>query len=297
VSREAAMRRRTQLFLPANRPERAEKAALAGADAVILDLEDSVPAAARPQARDGLFHSVAALRAARPGLHILVRVNSDADLAADVTAAVAAAADGVLVPMVESASHINEVERLLDEAEQQYGRQARSTEVQVLVETPRSLLEIAAIAAAGTRTVALMLGTEDLSAELEIDPTSPDFDLRWAHGLVICAARANGLAAYGLMRSLANFRDLPALERDAEQARAFGYLGTLCIHPVQVEVLNRAFAPTAKEVAHARAVIAALEEGEQSGTTAVQLDGRMVDTPMAHRAKRLLARAGAQPGR
>ena len=144
---------------------------------------------------------------------------------------------------------------------------------------------------AGQRVVALMLGIEDLSTELEIDPRSPDFDVRWAHGAVLVAARAHGLAPYGLMGSLANFQDLPALARDAEQARAFGYLGALCIHPAQVDVLNRAFSPTAAEVAEARAVVAALEAGLRSNTAAVSYQGRMIDTPMGERARRLLARA------
>lgn len=292
---EAALRRRAQLFLPANRPERAAKAATSGADAVILDLEDSVPVTARAGARSGLATTVTALRAARGDLHVLVRVNSDDDLAADVDAAVDAGADGVLVPKVESAARVTEVEHLLDAAEAAAGAAPGTTEVQLLVETPRGLLEVAAIAAAGTRTVAMMLGTEDLAVELEVDPSSPDFDIRWAHGLVLCAARAHGLVPYGLMGGLANFRDLPALEREAQQARAFGYLGSLCIHPAQVPVVRRAFAPTTAEVAHARAVVAALDAAEAAGTSAVQLEGRMIDTPVALRARRLLARAGEPP--
>jgi len=291
-ARAAALTRRTQLFLPANRVERAAKAALSGADAVILDLEDSVPVDGRAAARDLLDEGVAALRAARPDLHVLVRVNSDDDLATDVEAAVAAGAAGVLVPKVESADRVREVEALLDRTETRLAVPPGRTEVQVLVESPRGLLEAAAIAAAGTRTVAMVLGGEDLATELEVDPGSPDFDVRWAHGMLLCAARAHGLAPYGLLGSLAEFRDLAALERDATRSRAFGYLGALCIHPAQVPVLAGAFSPSPAEVAHARAVLAALAEGERAGTTAVQLDGRMVDTPMAGRARRLLARAG-----
>ncbi|MCM3516620.1 CoA ester lyase [Nocardioides sp. P86] len=292
MSAEAALRRRTQLFLPANRAERATRAATSGADAVVLDLEDSVPPGERPAARAGLGAAVAALREARPGLHVVVRVNAGADLGTDLAAAVGAEADAVLVPKVEAASDVEEVDRLLDRAEAARGTTGRRTEVQLLVESPRGLLSVAQVAAAGARTVALALGTEDLSAELEVDPTDPDFDLRWAHGLLLCAARAHGLAAYGLLGSLAVVHDLTALARDARRSRAFGYLGALCIHPAQVPVLHEAFSPTAQEVDHARRVVAALAEGERAGTTAVQLDGRMVDTPVALRARRLLARAG-----
>lgn len=291
-AREAARRRRTQLFVPANKPPFIAKAAASGADAVILDLEDSVPVDQRAVARAALDGAVTELTAIDPDLHVIVRVNSDATLVDDVRTAVAAGAHSVLLPKTESAGEVRHVESLLDEAERRADRPAGRTELQLLVETPRGLLEIAAIAGAGDRVVAMMLGIEDLSTELEIDPRSPDFDVRWAHGLLIVAARAHGLAPYGLMGSLANFRDLPALAVDARQARAFGYLGALCIHPVQVELLNEAFSPTADEVADAQAVVAALEQGQRDGTAAVRIGGRMIDTPMGERARRLLARAG-----
>src|SRR5699024_9119506 len=180
-----------------------------------------------------LAHSVADVRATRPERHVLIRVNADDDAPADLAAAAGAGADGVLLPKVEDAATVRRAEELLDNAEG-----AEQIEVQLLVETPRGLLALPEIAGAGRRAVALMLGIEDLSAELDLEPTSPDFDVRWAHGMLICAARAHGLAPYGLLGSLANFRDLPGLQRDAHRARAFGYLGALCIHPAQVEVLN-----------------------------------------------------------
>lgn len=275
-----AAARRTQLFLPADRPERAAKAATSGADAVILDLEDALPAVARPGARDGLERLVADVRAAAP-VPVLVRVNSD-DLADDVAAAVVARADGVLVPKVESADRVREVDDLLGDAD---------LDVQLLVETPRGLLAAAEIATAGRRSTAMVLGVEDLAAELEVDPTSPYADLRWAHATVLLAARAAGLTPYGLLGSLTNFRDLDALAEDARASRGFGYAGALCIHPAQVPVLNEAFSPTPAELDWARAVLDAMAEAERSGLAAAQLDGRMIDAPVVARARRLLDRA------
>lgn len=290
-AREAALRRRTQLFVPANKPAFLAKAAGSGADAVILDLEDSVPVDQRAAARGLLSSAVASLRTAAPSIHVVVRVNAGDPLESDVDAAVEAGADAVLLPMTESVEQVRRVEELIGRAETRVGAEQGRTQLQLLVETSRGLLDVATFAAAGERVVALMLGIEDLSTELEIDPRSPDFDVRWAHGAVLVAARAHGLAPYGLMGSLANFSDLAALARDARQARAFGYIGALCIHPTQVEVLNGAFSPTEAEVVRARAVVAALDEGLRSGTAAVKLDGRMIDTPMGERARRLLARA------
>lgn len=287
-ARERALRRRTQLFVPTTRPDFLESAAGSGADAVILDLEDSVPASQRPAARAALLGSVEELRDVNPGLHVVVRVTADETLVEDVVAAVAAGPDALLLPKVETTEAVRRVEGLVDESA------APELEVQLLVETPQGILNLPEIAAASDRVVALMLGVEDLSAELDLDPTSPDFDLRWAHGALVVAARAHGLAPYGLMGSVANFRDLAALRRDAEQARAFGYLGALCIHPAQVEVLNAAFSPSAEDIADAHAVLAALAEGERRGTAAVAHRGRMADAPTARRARRLIARAGGE---
>ena len=293
AAREAALRRRTQLFVPANRSALVPKAALSGADAVILDLEDSVPIVERAGARDALAQLVAGLRTARPGLHVLVRVNSDDSLDDDVQAAVSAGIDGVLVPKVETVAHVRQVGVLVAAAETRHGRERGCVELQLLIESPRGLLATAEIAAAGERTVALMLGVEDLSAELEIDPSSPDFDIGWAHGMIICAARAHGLAAYGLLGSLANYGDLVALTRDARRARGIGYSGSLCIHPRQVPELNRTFSPSEDEVETAREVLNALDQGAVGGTSAVGRGGLMIDVATARRALRLLARAGA----
>jgi citrate lyase subunit beta / citryl-CoA lyase len=277
----SALLRRTQLFLPANRPERAAKAAASGADAVILDLEDALVPAERPAARSGLESLVAGVRSAS-SVTVLVRVNNDATLADDVEAAVAAGASGVLVPMVESADTVREVDGMLGSS---------SLELQVLVETSRGLLAAAEIATASRRTTAMILGVEDLAAELEVDPTSPYADLRWAHATVLVAARAAGIAPYGLLGSLTNFRDLEALAEDARRSRGFGYVGALCIHPAQVPVLNASFGPSPEELEWAERVLAALAEAEAAGHGAAQLDGRMLDAPIAARARRLLARA------
>lgn len=291
TAREEAMRRRTQLFVPANKPALMIKAATSGADAVILDLEDSVPVDQRAVARAGIGAAVATLFEANPHLHVLVRVNSDTSLSADIDGAVAAGVGGLLIPKVESVEQVQQVTAFLQQSELRHDVQGGTTQLQLLIESPRGILEMAHFVGA-ERVVAIMLGIEDLAAELEIDPRSPDFDVRWAHGALICAARAHGLAPYGLMGSLANFSDLPSLTRDAEQARAFGYLGALCIHPKQVEILNRAFAPSQEEVNEARAVLEALAEGQRNGTSAVRYNGRMIDTPTAQRARRLLLRAG-----
>lgn len=292
-ARAEAMLRRSYLFLPANRIDRVSKAAASGADALILDLEDSVADTEVDAARDHLSASVRLARdtAAVP---VHVRVNAGPMISLDIAAAVAAGADGVVAPKIETAADVISVHALLDAAERRFGSRAGSTEVLLLVESARGMAALGEIASAGSRTIGLALGVEDLATDLEIDPQSKDFDLGWAHGLLICHARANGIVPLGLLRSLSEIRDLDAFERDAFRSRAFGYMGALCIHPAQILPLHRAFSPSQEEVRQARAVLAALEDAELVGSAAAQIDGRMVDTPMAIRANRVLRRAGNQ---
>lgn len=289
--RQAAMLRRTQLFVPANKPQFVSKAAASGADAVIVDLEDSLPPDQRASAHQLLGGTLAALREAAPNLHLLVRINPGEAAEIDVVAAVTAGADGILVPKVETQSEVRRIEELVKVAERDMGRSG--IELQLLVETPRGVLELPAIASAGSRVVALMLGTEDLAAELEVDPLSPHADFGWAHGALVCAARAYGLAPYGLLGSISIFDDLDQLRVLGDRSRAFGYLGSLCIHPSQVSVLNDTFSPSPGEIAEAHRVLAALARGHETGTAAIRYQGRLLDTPMAMRARRLLARAGS----
>lgn len=287
--REAAMRRRSQLFVPVNKPHFVTKAAASGADAVIVDLEDSLPPDHRASAHQLVDGMVSALRAAASGLHLLVRVNPGEATEADVRAAVASGADGILVPKVETQAEVHRVEALVEAAEHAEGR--TGVELQLLVETPRGVLQLPALAGAGSRVVALMLGTEDLAAEMDVDPLSPDVDFGWAHGALVCAARAYGLAPYGLLGSIATYDDIDRLRLLAARSRAFGYLGSLCIHPTQVSVLNDAFSPSPDEITEALRVLEAWAHGNEIGTAAVQYQGRLLDTPMAARARRLLARA------
>jgi citrate lyase subunit beta/citryl-CoA lyase len=105
------------------------------------------------------------------------------------------------------------------------------------------------------------------------------------------AARAAGIAPYGLMNSLSNFADLDALADDVHRSRAFGFVGAFCIHPSQVPVLNAGFAPSEDEVARASQIVAALEAAERQGAASAALDGRMIDVPVADRARRVLRRA------
>ncbi|TSD85883.1 CoA ester lyase [Mycobacterium sp. KBS0706] len=278
-------RLRSLLYVPADRERFVAGAAGRGADAVILDLEDGVAEAAKPAARAALAAAVPQAGAA--GACIFVRINSRlAHAAADVEAAVRAGADGLFVPKTDDPQWPRLIAERAGEVERETGRPEGWTRLVPMIETLAGLDRRAAIAAATPRNLALVCGGEDLSAEIGAEPAAEV--MRLAKLQILMAARAAGLAAFGLMGSLAGIDDLDALRRAAEEAARQGFEGASCIHPAQVAVLNRAFTPDEAALEHARRVVAALQPGQ--GTAKV--DGRMVDAPVVARARRVLARAG-----
>jgi len=294
-----AARRRTphaaHLFVPATRADLTAKAVRSAATAVILDLEDSVTASEKAAAREALAEAAATVRAG--GKHVCVRVNNSPDLLDDdVRAALAAGADGLVVPKVEDVELLRRLDRQITEWEdgREDGRVERdSVELELQVETPRGLLVAPETATAVRRTTSMMLGVEDFSTALGVDPDDPDGDLSWAHGRLLMAAAAADLWAYGLIGAFSNFRDLEAYTTSVRRSRAFGYVGAYCIHPAQAEIAARGFAPSDEEVDRARRVVRAYAEAEAGGQSATSVDGAMVDRPIAERAQRLLDRAAA----
>jgi len=227
--RERALARRSQLFVPANRPKFVTAAGRHGADAIILDLEDSVPPDERGTARDALADAV---RVLSEGHHVSVRVNKPFEvLVDDLDAAVAARPAALVLPKVESAVEVNIVDALVGEREIRHGIARGSIELQVLVETCLGLANVLEIAGASQRMVSLTLGVEDLAKELEVEPGTPEFDLSWAHSRVLMAARAAGVAPYGLLNSLSNFTDLDTLAANVRRSQRLRVCGGFLYPP------------------------------------------------------------------
>ena len=289
MSVEKALARRSQLFVPANRSDFLASADRHGADGIILDLEDSVPVGERWRARNALANAVPALSRTR---YVSVRVNKPFEvLIDDLDAAVASRPAALVLPKVESRAEITVLDALVREREHRHGIARGSIEFQILVETSLGVANVMEIAAASPRIVSLTLGIEDLAKELEVDPGGQDFDLTWAHGHILMAARAAGIAPYGLMNSLSNFADMDQFTADVRRSKAFGYVGAFGIHPKQMAVLNSGFTPSDAEVSKARQIIATLEEAQLHGAASAVVDGRMIDVPVADRARQILRRA------
>ena len=271
------MRLRSLLFVPADRPERFAKAAASGADAIILDLEDSVAPDARPAARG----HVAAFLADRPGnLTVLVRVNpvGGEDIGADLAAA--AGADGILLPKADGAAIV----RALPPC---------PPVLPIATETPAAIFRLGEYGTVADRLFALTWGAEDLPAAIgaatsrEEDGSYAD-PYRVVRALALFAAHAAGVPAIETVYPA--FRDDDGLRAYAERGARDGFAGMMAIHPAQIATINAAFTPSADAVAHARAVVAAF--AARPGAGALQLDGRMIDAPHLKQAQALLARAG-----
>jgi citrate lyase subunit beta/citryl-CoA lyase len=270
---------RSALFVPLADERFLAKAHERGADALLLDLEDSVPPAQKAAARARLPE--AARRLTAQGATVMVRVNSAPELVADdLKAAAQSPVAAVFLPKVESAQQVGAAEKLLG---------AHAARLVAMLESPAAVLDAVAIARAGQRLAGLVFGSEDYCGALGI--ASEKAALAWPAQLVATAARARGLAAFGQPGPVSEIADMDKFARLLESARAMGFTGTLCIHPKQVAVANRIYSPTADEIALAREVVAAFEAAVREGRGAFALHGRMIDAPVVDQARAALARS------
>ena len=282
--------RRSSLILPVNQPRFVEKAYTRNADAIVLDLEDSVPgqekASARKLVRDALTV------AGRGGAEVLVRVNNEAGLLADdIEAAVHPGLDGLSIPKVESAVQVYDIIARIEHLERARGLPLRHLRLSLAIETPRGLLAVEEIARASDRIATMSIGVEDYCLELGVEPSADGAELLYPVARLVTVCKAVGVQPTGLVGSIASFRDLTTFEGAAQRARQLGCEGAGCIHPDQVTVLNRVFTPDPARVEQARRVVEAFEEGVRRGTASVNLDGKMVDVPVYKRAQVVMARA------
>jgi citrate lyase subunit beta/citryl-CoA lyase len=289
---------RSWLFVPGDSERKLGKARASAADALIIDLEDSVAPANLPTAR-ALAASFLAAHADWDRQQVWVRVNAlSSGLALhDLAAVVRAGPSGIVLPKAESAADVATLGHYLSALEIAAGRAEGSTKVMVVAtETPGALFTLGGYAAAGPRLAALTWGAEDLAASLgaasnRAEGGEYEFIFRLARSLCLAGATAAGVAPIDTV--FTDFRDPAGLEREARAARRAGFVGKMLIHPDQVEIANRAFTPDAAEVAHAERVVAAFATNPGAGV--VGLDGKMFDMPHLKQARRLLAAAG-RPG-
>jgi citrate lyase subunit beta/citryl-CoA lyase len=286
---------RSWLFVPGDSERKLAKGAASAADALIVDLEDSVAQPNLPAAR-ALTAAFLAAHGARERQQLWVRVNAlSSGLALhDLASVVAAGPDGIVLPKAEGAADVATLGHYLSALEVAAGRAEGATRVLVVAtETPAALFTLGSYTSAGARLAGLTWGAEDLAASLgaasnRAEDGAYEFTFQLARSLCLAAAAAAGVAPVDTV--FTDFRDPAGLQREAVAARRAGFVGKLAIHPDQVETINRAFTPDAAEVAHAERVVAAFAAHPESGVVAI--DGKMIDMPHLKQARRLLAAAG-----
>jgi len=283
---------RSLLYVPASSERFIAKAHEREADAIILDLEDAVVPAQKSAARARLATAVPSVR--QRGAAVFVRINAEEELwRLDAEAAARAGVFGLLVPKSRDAGMLQHLAAMLEKLERRTGRS--QVALVPMIEDAGAVLDARAIASATPRVLGLVAGGEDLATALDAEPTLETLYLPKL--LVHLAAKAAGVRSFGLLRTVADYGDLAAVEKSAREARALGFDGASCVHPSVVPILNRAFSPSGEELDRASRLIAAADEAKARGEGAFAFEGKMVDEPVVKRARALLERAGAGSAR
>jgi len=280
--------RRSRLYIPGSEPKYFINAPLHGPDAVILDLEDSVhpseKAAARLMVRNAL-RAVEFLSCER-----MVRINELPLGLLDLDEVVPESPDLILVPKVESAKQIVDVSQQIERIQNDHGIN-RTVWLMPILESALGIENAYEIAKASPQLVALTIGLEDYTADLGVVKTADGAESLFARQRVVNAAHAAGLQAIDSV--FGDVGDMEGLERWALNSRALGFEGMGCVHPMQIAVIHRAFAPTHAEIAKAQRILDAFNEAQQKGLAVVSLGSKMIDPPVVQRALKLIARAEA----
>jgi citrate lyase subunit beta / citryl-CoA lyase len=282
---------RSFLFVPADSERKMQKAFVSKADALILDLEDSIAADARPEARLLVCESVEGRD------DTWVRINSldteDAD--ADLDAIMPGAPAGIVLPKPQSAADAIDLAFRLDELEKKNGLEPGRTQIlPISTERPEALFSLGGYADATDRLAGISWGAEDLSAAIGATANRGD-DGKWlppyelARSMCLFAAAAAGVPAFDTVYT--DFRDLDGLSAYASNARRDGFTGMLAIHPAQIDIINKAFRLRDEEIARAQRIVDLFEANPGAG--ALGLDGEMIDRPHLVQARRILKLAAA----
>ncbi len=281
---------RSLLFAPANHPRKVEKVFDAGADAVILDLEDAVAIAEKPGARTSVIDALK-LGHSCPAY---VRVNAfDTPFCfADLQAVVREGLTGVVLPKLESAAQLQAVEWVIASLERERGLAEGSVDVMPIIETGKGLAGLAEIVAAPSRIRRLSFGAGDYTLDMNMFWSKAETELAHARSQIAMLSRAADLEP-PVDTVFIHLGDIEALEHTIHLPKAMGFQGKLCIHPEQVEPVNRIFTPTQAEIAQAERYVEAFDEAEQAGSASIQVDGYFIDYPIVEKARRTLAIARA----
>lgn len=278
---------RSLLFVPGNRPNMLDKALGFKPDALVPDMEDSIPDGEKDNAREIIKAHLEKLY--QTGIPIIPRVNAlETGLAeADLAAVVGPYITGISIGKIYTPADIHQLDEIITVLEQRSGIEEGSIKLVPWIETALSIVHCYDICAASPRIIGVAFGAEDFTHDMGIERTQDQRNVEFARNQMVIAARAAGVLALDV--PFFSFKDQAALKADAESAKELGFKGKFAIHPAQVDTITETFKPSVSQIAQAKRVVEAYEEAERHGRGSTSLDGEVVDVPVVKRAYALLA--------
>lgn len=282
---------RSILFTPGNNMRMIYKTPTLAMDAVILDLEDSVPMIEKDTAR--VFIRDTLDLAGSGGAEVYVRINGlmTGLTAQDCDFVIQKGLDGVMLPKVESKEDVIESEKIIEKLEKERGMKSGSIVLIPTLETAKGVVNVYEIAFSSKRVIAIGFGAVDFTRDMGTSLSKEGTELFFARSQVAIAARAAGVQALDTV--FIDLADKEGLIKDSQLAKQLGFKGKFLIHPSQIEPVNQIFSPLPKEIEYAKKVVSAFKEAEARGLGAASLEGRMIDIAVFRQAEDLLALAEA----
>ena len=282
---------RTSIYTGGTSPVRMIQAGFYNEDCIVYDLEDAVSPAEKDSARFLIYNLLKYQRPANK--YVIVRVNGiySKEIDEDLEAIVRARPDAIRLPKVEHAKEVVRIDERITAIEKEAGIPEGSIKIWCNIESYLGVLNAREIAQASPRVAAMALGAEDFTASMNAQRTKPGWEIFYARNAILMACREAGISAQDAV--FADINDPEGLAADLEMTRTLGFDGKTCVHPRQIDQVNKSFTPSAKEIRNAQRVLIALEEAARNKTGVCVLDGSMVDKPMELRARVTLAKARA----
>lgn len=279
---------RTMLFAPANDLRKAGKALMLNADGAVLDLEDAVAFSEKANARNALKE---ALNLPRRG-DVFIRVNSVQTefILSDLLAAVTEGVKGLVVAKSESAEEIRQVDWLMGKIEKERGLTEGSMEIIPFIESANAIVNAYSIASSSPRISRMFFGGVDYVLDIGTTFSKGGSEIFYARSQLVVASRAAGIEP-PIDTVYPDFKNIEGLVADARAVRQMGFQGKLAIHPGQIEPLNEVFTPTPEEISWAKRIVTVFDQEEARGQAVFQVDGKMIEYPIANRARRIIALA------
>ncbi|GAF38965.1 citE protein [Agrilactobacillus composti DSM 18527 = JCM 14202] len=283
--------RRTMMFVPGNNPAMVKDAGIYGADSIMFDLEDAVSLAEKDAARDLIYEALTTVDYGDAELVVRINGLDTPFYENDIQAMVKAKVDVIRLPKTESAEMIQTLETLVIAAEKEFGIEVGTIHLMAAIESAKGVLNAPEIATASERMIGIALSAEDYTTDMKTHRYPDGAELEFARNMVLHAARAAGIAAFDTV--FTNMDDPDGFYRETEHIHQLGFDGKSLVNPRQIEMVNKVYEPTQKEIATAKNVITAIAAAKAKGSGVIAMNGQMVDRPVVLRAQRVMNLAKA----